>query len=473
MHNSDWIPYLIKSALDPVGLMPIQDILAWYQSNRSMVRVERSELSKSQLWYHDQTSGRICHRARGFFEIAGLKQYQDDRVLMQPILIQKEIGYLGLLTTLIDDQLYFLIQAKIEPGNVNKVQFSPTIQATKSNFMRIHGGRHPYYLDYFMRTDNQIVIADQLQSEQSSRFLGKRNRNIILFVEDEIKVEDGFIWLTLGQLHALMRYDNLVNMDTRTVLSCLPFNWIETAEQGKAAGIQDHVLFRSMLPDGQGGSHQQMIVPRLFRMMNNYKMFNTPVKELCRLDELTTWEWDGTASLSSKDDANFRVIFCDIEIEGRELRCWDQPLFEAIGRAIFALFYKIEHGRMYFMVAPKAEAGCFDDVEIGPTLQLEAIERRQQNNIFLRYIQFCEQHHPERIRHKVVLSEEGGRFYCEENDNYIVQYIPGGEHVLPSESDGYFWLTYRQLNDLNAINNVLNIQLRNLMSLLSLTEHYE
>ena len=33
------------------------------------------------------------------------------------------------------------MQAKIEPGNINKIQLSPTIQATKSNFTQKHGGR--------------------------------------------------------------------------------------------------------------------------------------------------------------------------------------------------------------------------------------------------------------------------------------------------------------------------------------------
>ena len=50
---------------------------------------------------------------------------------------------------MIDGRLYFLMQAKVEPGNVNKYQISPTIQATKSNFTRAHGGKTPLFFDYF------------------------------------------------------------------------------------------------------------------------------------------------------------------------------------------------------------------------------------------------------------------------------------------------------------------------------------
>ena len=118
--------------------------------------------------------------------------------------------------------LHFLMQAKIEPGNVNRVQISPTIQATKSNFMRVHGGSLPAYFEYFEKSYRYDVLYDQVQSEQASRFYKKRNRNMILYVNEEIDVLPNFKWMTLGQIKFFMKIDNLVNMDTRTVLSGLP-----------------------------------------------------------------------------------------------------------------------------------------------------------------------------------------------------------------------------------------------------------
>ena len=115
------------------------------------------------------------------------------------------------------------MQAKIEPGNINKVQISPTIQATKSNFFQKHGGSQPAFLEYFLNAKQTNILVDQIQSEQSSRFYMKRNRNIILYVTDYIVESSTHKWMTLGQIKDLMRYDNLVNMDTRTVLSCIPF----------------------------------------------------------------------------------------------------------------------------------------------------------------------------------------------------------------------------------------------------------
>ena len=121
---------------------------------------------------------------------------------------------------IIDGKWFFLMQAKIEPGNINQVQLSPTFQATKSNYMQVHRGEKPYYCDYFL-SNKYEVIFDQLQSEQGSRFIKKRNRNIIIEVEDEVPVYENFRWISLDEIFQLLRIDNILNMDTRTVLSGL------------------------------------------------------------------------------------------------------------------------------------------------------------------------------------------------------------------------------------------------------------
>ena len=70
----------------------------------------------------------------------------------------------------------------------SKIQLSPTIQATKSNFTQKHGGKKPKYLDYFINAADYEIIVDQIQSEQSSRFYKKRNRNIIIKVDEDLSL---------------------------------------------------------------------------------------------------------------------------------------------------------------------------------------------------------------------------------------------------------------------------------------------
>ena len=57
---------------------------------------------------------------------------------------------------------------------------------------------------------------DQLQSEQGARFYHKRNRNIIILIDEdeEIQMKDNFRFLTINQISNLMLKDNIVNMDS-------------------------------------------------------------------------------------------------------------------------------------------------------------------------------------------------------------------------------------------------------------------
>ena len=64
-----------------------------------------------------------------------------------------------------------------------------------------------------------------------------------------------------------------------------------------------------------------------------------------------------------------------------------------------------------------------------------------------------------------MLSEEGGRFYHEQNRNVIVEI---DEDDLTEVPEDYTWVDFSALNFSVQINNCLNIQLRNLMSLLKL-----
>ena len=161
-------------------------ILSWVRERNRTVSVDihKNALSDSSFWFYDEETGTIHNKNNSFFSIAGFKKQMDEyHTLQQPILLQEEIGFLGILCKMIDGVMHFLMQAKIEPGNINKIQLSPTIQATKSNFTQKHGGARPPYLEYFENASRYEIVVDQIQSEQSSRFYKKRNRNILLRVE--------------------------------------------------------------------------------------------------------------------------------------------------------------------------------------------------------------------------------------------------------------------------------------------------
>ena len=202
------------------------EILDWIsRRNREVaVQIDRIPFAEMRGWHFDDATGNLVHDSGRFFSVVGLDVYTNTGTVsrwMQPILNQPEVGFLGVLCREIDGVAYFLLQAKIEPGNVNCVQLSPTLQATRSNYMCVHGGRTPDYLEFFRGVPRDRIVLDQLQSEQGARFLRKRNRNMIVRLDGDIALRDDFRWLTLGQVKELVRKDNVVNMDTRTVLSGL------------------------------------------------------------------------------------------------------------------------------------------------------------------------------------------------------------------------------------------------------------
>lgn len=441
---------------------PTSDILAWISQRNAETAVEIHKISLTSCapWFYDRQEGCIRNENRSFFTIAGYRQGRPDgSMIEQPIILQAEIGYLGIICREFEGVMHFLMQAKIEPGNVNCVQLSPTIQATKSNFTQKHGGAKPPYLDYFLNASKYEIVADQIQSEQSSRFYKKRNRNIMIRVEEDIPLLPSHRWMTLGQIKRLMQEDNLVNMDTRTVLSCIPFSKLRLSELGLlelADGFQDKALFRSVFVGGRENG-----LPEIYQYINNQKMFSEPDCGLAPLHELKDWQL-GDNELACKHLYPFKVVFCDIAIEGREVRRWTQPLFEANGIATFGLLCCEEEGLLKFLVRAAPEVGCFDGLELGPSVQREAGEGPEGEDAVSEFF-WRELETGRGIQFDHLLSEEGGRFYHEQNRNVLLRVK---REELPELPEGYFLLDYRTLNELVQVNNTLNIQLRNLLSLL-------
>ena len=70
----------------------------------------------------------------------------------------------------------------------------------------------------------------------------------------------------------------------------------------------------------------------------------------------------------------------------------------------------------------------------------------------------------DRVRFDALQSEEGGRFYREENRNLIV--YAGGD--FPQDiPDNYIWMTANQLKEFIKYNNFVNVQARCLLSSMS------
>lgn len=461
---NDIIEQLVRSwAATDSPVTPTDEVLSWVNQRNQSTYVEIHKIPITEMgdWYYSPEEGVLRNQSGTFFKIAGFQGFQAGQITVeQPMILQPENGFLGIICKEIDGILHFLMQAKIEPGNLNQVQISPTIQATKSNFTQAHGGKKPAYLDYFLHADCYEIIYDQLQSEQSARFLNKRNRNLIIQVREEVEQLPTHRWMTLGQIKELMcGYNNLVNMDTRTVLSGLPFSTVPLTEseiQGMSGYFQKQPLYRSVFIGSRSYD-----LPKIYNCINNYKMFADYSYKLLPLHKLNGWRMDENGVFPNQP-GGFQVIYCKIEIKGREVQSWSQPLIEATGISTFGLISCDIAGVRHFLVQALAEPGCFDGIELGPSIQIDAAVPNRNNTKMEHLLNVP----PSQILCDVMLSEEGGRFYHEQNRNVLIHTDRERIGELP---EGFFLLDYMTLNRLCQINNCLNVQLRNLLSLLRIT----
>ena len=440
----------------------IDDIVAWVaQRNREVkVQVEQVPFRELTGWHFDDLTGNLCHNSGKFFSIVGVDVYANNGRVQrwcQPIINQPEVGYLGIICREVNGVLYFLLQAKIEPGNVNCVQLSPTLQATRSNYTQVHGGKKPAYLDYFRQARLEQILLDQLQSEQGARFLRKRNRNIIIKVEGEIETNDDFRWLTLGQIRRLMRYDNLVNMDTRTVLSGLSFGIVPFASRTKVSewGL---ALFDSEARK-EGVNTIDQVLHRLSALKSQYEL----ITEKIPLSRVTEWRID-EREISRVDRRFFRVLGVRVTIANREVASWCQPLVQPMQEGLCVLFAKKIGGVLHVLVQAKVECGNFDVVELAPTIQCLTGSYRNPEGYTPQFLEmFLSGECIDRIIVDTKQSEEGGRFYHEQNRNVVALV----NETIPDEPpENFLWLTLGQVKEFLRFNNYLNIQMRSLVAAL-------
>ena len=82
------------------GVYSTQELLDWvYDRNEAVaVDIHKTSFADSGFWFYDREEGCIRNQNRSFFTITGFQQTQPDgSVISQPIILQQEIGYLGIL----------------------------------------------------------------------------------------------------------------------------------------------------------------------------------------------------------------------------------------------------------------------------------------------------------------------------------------------------------------------------------------
>ena len=484
--TSNALDFLLSALTEHNPFLKTEDFPEWFEEQKKSHRFTIEEIPFSALdrWSFDRATGNLGHVSGKFFTIEGIWVETNFGAVpqwSQPIINQPEVGILGILAKRFGGVLYFLMQAKMEPGNINTVQLAPTLQATRSNYTRVHQGKSPPYLEYFLDKSNARVLLDSLQSEQGARFLRKRNRNIIIETTKDVPVLPDYCWLTLGQIQKILQSDNIVNMDARTVLSCIPTSAPEIEDcpleevpdrlsklcsvKREYLSLSEDPFKRNLLASASHRARGVNSTSDILSWMTELKVRYELQVERIPLKLVRHWH-RSEFSIYHESHEYFSVIAVCVEADNREVGAWTQPLIRPKEQGIVGYVTRNINGTLHFLMQGKVEPGNFDIVEMAPTVQcLTGSYRHATPENQPAFLQQVLNAPPDRIRTDTLQSEEGGRFFREENRNIIVETNEDFPLELP---ENYIWMSLGQLKQFIHFNNYINVQARCLLSNLTL-----
>lgn len=419
--------------------------------------VQQLPLHSLAQWRRAADTGVIGHVTGRFFTIQGVEVRITRGAAVtrwsQPIILQPEIGILGILVKEFNGVPHHLMQLKAEPGNCNGIQISPTVQATRSNYTRVHGGSAIPYLEYFRERDRHRIVSDVRQSEQGSWFLQKRNRNMIVAVADDVEVLEGFHWLTIEQIHGLFQVDDLVNMDARSVLSCLPF---PDALPATVAVDGDGTVL-SLIRSWSGDQRSLHSTPELLSWITEARTRTDIEINDVPLDGLPKWQHrDGR--IAHESGRFFEVIGVRVEAKGREVGRWDQPMIAARDTGLAAFLVTQIDGVLHVLVGMRIEPGFADVAELAPTVQCAPANYELGDLERPPFLDEVLQADPGMVRFDTTFSEEGGRFFHTRTRYTIIETTERLAHP------DFRWMTLHQLTELLRHSHYVNVQARGLLA---------
>ncbi|MFC8147105.1 NDP-hexose 2,3-dehydratase family protein [Streptomyces paradoxus] len=439
---------LARSALTTdSAVTPNAEFHSWFTAQRRSKRYEVRRIPFSELagWHFEDGTGNLVHGSGRFFSVEGLQVRTSwngqERSWTQPIINQPEIGILGIVVKEFDGVLHCLMQAKMEPGNLDTVQLSPTVQATRSNYTGVHRGSRVRYLEHFVPPyESGRVLFDSLQSEQAAWFLRKRNRNVVVEAVGDVPGHEDFVWLTLGQLYGLLHEDNVLNMDARTVLAQIS------------------------LPPGHGRPlHSiQEVLGRITEVRARREL----VQRSIPLADVGQWR-RGEDEIAHEDGHHFSLLAADIRATNREVTHWSQPLLAPTEQGLSAFLVRHVNGVPHLLAQAGTEAGVLNVAELAPTVQCQPghamslpAEARP------RYLDLVLDAPRSRVLFDSVQSEEGGRFHRATNRYLLVE---AGEEFPLDVPEEFIWVSEAQFAELLQHSNYVNIEARTLVTALRAT----
>lgn len=395
--------------------------------------------------------GAIRHDSGRYFSLV-LVEDADGREHL--LIDQPEVGLLAFALRRRGDGVEWLLQDKVEPGNLGGFQWAPSVQATRSNFERVHGGRATPLLDEVLQA--REVMVDVEQSEQGGLFLGKFNRNRKVVLEDGgIAVPAGWAWTSAAALRALLREDARVNTDARSVIACGA--WAMLGDPGRPlfdGGVLPARLAGAFARSYADASEARIEAACALLDAEGARRSSRPGPRRRAIEEGRTHQLTPMAIV----DAGGRPVagFFEAWLPTREVEHWCQPLLLREAVAVHALLFSLRGDQAWFRVGAWPEVGFGARVEFGPTLQSgQGPAGGSVDTLRARLADAA-------VVHVLHQSDEGGRFFQQRGDYVLAEADP--DQAEADASPGA-WLTLGDLERLATRRGRLSNELRTLLSL--------
>lgn len=423
-------------------------------------RAEPIDFAASAEWRFAE--GALVHRTGAFFSVRGVSIEAPglsfhDRDL--PMIDQPEIGLLGFLIRRREGETHWLVQAKAEPGTVGWVQAGPTVQATRSNYLRRHGGRSTSYLSHFFASGGEAP-AGVLQSEQGTRFLNKFNCNATLLVARPVEpASPAWRWFAAPEIRAALGQDYAINSDARSVIVTSPWRHLRAQGPlftGPTAPADAPGGLRAELAKAHGmGPRPARVAAALSRLAAARQ--KRPIRlRTVRLEAMRGWSAEsGRITPAAPDDeAPGRVEMFRIDAPAREVERWDQPFLAADTVHRAAIFLTMCEGVLEAGLRIAVEPGFRDGAQFGPTAQTDAPSPPWALDLLSgRAAPLL----------AVLQSDEGGRF-MQTVMRYELHLLAADD--LPQDTGDTIWLNPAELELLAGRRGLLTNEARSAISLL-------
>jgi oxidase EvaA len=410
--------------------------------------------------------GNLRHRTGGFFSIVGVKiapsNASADGIDM-PMIRQPEIGLLGFIVMANgDDEPKWLLQAKSEPGSVGYVQVGPSVQATQSNYLRLHGGLPTRFLNFF-HDQSAPPLVDHRQSEQGSRFISKYNRNAVRLVDKAFECgHPNWRWFSAGDVKRALAEDFAINTDARSVIACAPWRLLCAGRNPFAPppGVDDGPRARApadfiaMLAESYVRPPDDTVERALadLEAVNARRIDRLRRK---RLDQLKGWRLEEDRLCAETGEAGFDIRSYAVHAPGREREDWSQPLVRSLKEHDAALVFQVRDGRLQAFLRFADEPGFRGRRQYGPSWQSDGA-----NPPWIEEILGADALKP---LLSVRQSDEGGRF-MRSVMRYSLYLL--GEDVRPPAKPGGAWVDIRGLEALCLTEGVLTNEARSATSVM-------